>query len=92
MTLRWSAKKAPETFVLRVIRVYQYARSGRPSPCRFDPTCSAYVYEAVEAFGLRRGGWMGLKRIVRCRPWGGSGYDPVCVSTEGARAVREGGR
>ena len=66
------------------IRVYQCTLSpllgllsGPGSGCRFTPSCSRYFLEAVEAHGLRRGTWLGLKRLARCQPWGGSGYDPV---------------
>lgn len=45
--------------------------------CRFQPTCSVYALDALEHHGAIRGGWLALKRIVRCHPWGGSGYDPV---------------
>lgn len=45
--------------------------------CRFQPTCSEYAAEALEAHGSFRGGWLALKRIGRCHPWGGAGYDPV---------------
>jgi len=45
--------------------------------CRFQPTCSHYVIEAVETHGALRGLWLGLKRLGRCHPWGGSGFDPV---------------
>jgi putative membrane protein insertion efficiency factor len=45
--------------------------------CRFQPTCSRYFLEAVETHGALRGGWLGLKRLGRCHPWGGSGFDPV---------------
>ncbi|MEM1302242.1 MAG: membrane protein insertion efficiency factor YidD [Pseudomonadota bacterium] len=45
--------------------------------CRYQPTCSAYALEALEKHGAVKGGWLALRRIGRCNPWGGSGYDPV---------------
>lgn len=63
--------------VVLVVRLYQGARAGRPSPCRYLPTCSAYAIEAVTRHGAGRGGWMALRRVGRCHPWGGRGYDPV---------------
>lgn len=45
--------------------------------CRFDPTCSAYAIEAFRTHGAIRGGWLTLRRLVRCHPWGGGGFDPV---------------
>ena len=45
--------------------------------CRFHPTCSQYAIEAIEKYGAMRGGWRAIKRIARCHPWGGEGYDPV---------------
>lgn len=48
-----------------------------PPSCRFTPTCSAYALEAIRKHGPVRGLWLALKRIFRCHPWGGSGYDPV---------------
>ena len=63
--------------VLAAVRLYQLVRAGRPSPCRYVPSCSAYAAEAVERHGARRGGWLAVRRVLRCHPWGGSGLDPV---------------
>ena len=70
--------------VLKLIRVYQVGVSpvltaicGPGGGCRFEPSCSRYFVEAVERFGIWRGGWLGLKRMARCHPWGGHGFDPV---------------
>jgi hypothetical protein len=60
-----------------VFRGWQAARAGRPSPCRFTPTCSAYGIEAVERHGALRGSWLTARRLLRCHPWGRFGYDPV---------------
>ena len=61
-----------------LIRLYQQAISPYlPTMCRFQPSCSQYTAEAVERYGALRGTWLGLKRILRCRPMGGRGYDPV---------------
>lgn len=60
------------------LRVYQLTLSGLLGRhCRFEPTCSHYAQEAVMRFGVVRGGWLALKRIARCGPFGGHGYDPV---------------
>lgn len=60
------------------IRFYQLAISPILGPsCRYEPTCSHYMIQAIEEWGVFKGTWMGLKRIARCHPWGGHGYDPV---------------
>ncbi len=48
-----------------------------PPSCRYQPSCSAYAITAIQRYGAARGGWMALKRILRCNPWGGHGPDPV---------------
>lgn len=69
--------------VLLAIRLYQVTFSGLfPNTCRFQPTCSQYMYEAVVRRGVFRGFWMGVRRIGRCRPGGGQGYDPVILEGE----------
>ena len=63
---------------LFLIKVYQTLISPfTPSTCRFQPTCSHYAKEALEKHGFFKGGWLALKRIFSCHPWGRSGYDPV---------------
>jgi putative membrane protein insertion efficiency factor len=60
-----------------LIRAYQHARAGRPSPCRFFPSCSAYALEAVEVHGAVRGSALAARRLCRCHPWGAHGIDLV---------------
>ncbi len=63
---------------LALIGGYQrYVSRVLPSSCRFHPSCSVFTYEAIERYGLLRGGWMGVKRIARCHPLNEGGYDPV---------------
>lgn len=60
------------------IRFYQRCISPfTPPSCRFTPTCSQYAVEALRKHGAFRGSWLAVKRLLRCNPWGGSGYDPV---------------
>jgi putative membrane protein insertion efficiency factor len=60
------------------IRGYQLLISPvLPGTCRYEPSCSQYGLEAVSRFGALKGGWLALKRLGRCHPWGGWGYDPV---------------
>ena len=64
-----------------MIRGYQLLVSPVLAPtCRYEPTCSAYALKAVSRFGAARGGWLSLKRMVSCHPWGGAGFDPVPLS------------
>jgi len=71
-------KNAIEWLMILLIRFYQQAISPylRPS-CRYTPTCSQFYIEAVKKHGPFRGSYLGIKRILRCHPWGGHGYDPV---------------
>jgi putative membrane protein insertion efficiency factor len=65
-------------FFLLLIRFYQYFISPLTgASCRYTPTCSAYGAEAIKKHGPFKGGWLTLKRIARCHPWGGHGHDPV---------------
>ena len=72
-----------------LIRFYQILISplihlvgGPNSGCRFDPTCSEYFLQAVQSYGVLRGSILGIKRILRCGPWGGHGHDPVPLRSE----------
>lgn len=63
---------------LALIRFYKrFISPALPSACRFHPTCSQYTYEAIERYGVIKGGWLGIKRIARCHPFNPGGYDPV---------------
>ncbi len=66
------------TLLLALVHFYKRVISPvMPSACRFYPTCSEYAREAIERYGAARGSWMAVKRLWRCRPFGGGGYDPV---------------
>ncbi len=71
-------KKVLGKLFIIIIRFYQYVISPYfPASCRYTPTCSAYGIEALKKHGPFKGGWLTIKRIASCNPWGGSGYDPV---------------
>lgn len=63
--------------ILKLIKLYQYTPLHTHTLCRHTPTCSQYMYEAVEIHGSIKGVYLGTKRILRCNPWGTFGYDPV---------------
>lgn len=64
--------------LIKLIRFYQVAISPwLGKNCRYQPTCSQYILEALKVHGLYKGVFLGIKRILSCHPWGGSGYDPV---------------
>lgn len=64
--------------MMRAIRFYQRALSPLTGPsCRFTPTCSEFAVGAIDRYGALSGGWLAFKRILRCHPFGGQGYDPV---------------
>lgn len=63
---------------LLLIKIYQYFISPMlGASCRYTPSCSQYGVEAIKKYGAFKGGWLTLKRIARCNPWGGHGHDPV---------------
>jgi len=76
-----------QRWLLSGISFYQKGREGRPSPCRFWPSCSHYATEAVQIHGAGRGSWLTLRRLIRCRPFGPSGVDPVPYSANQSREI-----
>jgi len=77
--------------LLAIIRVYKLTLSPLlPGSCRFSPSCSSYAAEAVDTHGAIRGGWLTIRRMAQCRPFGRSGYDPVPkISTFEATHTRQ---
>lgn len=72
------ARRVATAPLVLLVRFYQICISPlKPSCCRFTPTCSQYALEALRKHGVFKGTWLAIKRILRCHPWGGSGYDPV---------------
>jgi len=73
-----SVARWPRLTVMALIRAYQATLSHLMfTPCRFEPSCSRYTFEAVERYGAVKGVWLGIKRILRCNPLHPGGYDPV---------------
>ena len=73
-----SAQDLPKRGLMALITAYQWTISpALPKACRYEPTCSHYAHQAIDRHGALKGSWLAVKRIVRCQPWGGSGYDPV---------------
>ena len=71
-------KQLLSNILILPIRFYQRCISPMfPPACRYVPTCSQYAIEAIKKYGPFKGLWLSIKRICRCHPWGGSGYDPV---------------
>ena len=65
-------------FLIALVRLWQVGPSAvLPPSCRYSPTCSSYAIEALRRYGALKGGWLAMKRIARCHPWGGYGVDPV---------------
>lgn len=71
-------REALSAFIIAVIKLYQWIISPLIGPkCRYTPTCSQYGIQALQKHGLAKGIWLTIKRVGRCHPWGGHGYDPV---------------
>jgi putative membrane protein insertion efficiency factor len=65
-------------FLILLVRAWQWGPSAiLPPSCRYMPSCSAYAIEAIGRYGAVKGGWLSIRRILRCHPWGGSSIDPV---------------
>lgn len=76
-------KKIAIAPMIAIIQFYRYFISPlTPAACRFEPTCSSYFLQALRIHGFFKGTYLGIRRILRCHPWGGSGYDPVPRSNE----------
>ncbi|MCR5697709.1 MAG: membrane protein insertion efficiency factor YidD [Marinilabiliaceae bacterium] len=67
-----------KTILILLVKFYKnFISPMTPPSCRYTPTCSQYALEALQKYGAIKGSWLALKRLLRCHPWGGSGYDPV---------------
>jgi hypothetical protein len=78
MTINFFIQQKIKQLLITLVKGYKrYLSPLLPNACRFQPTCSEYMIEAIEKHGILRGLYLGCKRIFRCNPWGNSGYDPV---------------
>jgi len=82
--VRSGADSASSSRLIRLVIAYQRAMEGRPSPCRFTPSCSSYAVEALQVHGSARGLWLTIRRLSRCRPFGPCGWDPVPHAEHGS--------
>ncbi len=72
-----SLRRLPAAFAIALVRVYQLALSPLLGKnCRYEPSCSKYMIQAIEKYGLLLGGWKGTLRLLRCHPWSKGGWDP----------------
>lgn len=77
--------------IIWLIKLYQKVPTLWHGSCKFYPTCSQYAIEAIEAYGVGKGTWLSLKRIIRCNPWSHGGYDPVpMVSNDKNQKINKG--
>lgn len=78
MSMDWRQLNPVKWLLIGLVKFYQYVISPYlPRSCRYAPTCSEYMVEAIQVHGPLSGTWMGIKRISRCHPWHEAGYDPV---------------
>ena len=90
MSVRGSLAALPARGLMLLVRLYRATLSHvLPPSCRFEPSCSRYAEEALRVHGARRGGWLTLKRLARCRPGCPGGYDPVPPPDPPGAAVGE---
>jgi putative membrane protein insertion efficiency factor len=77
-TILWPINALASCLLIAMVWIYRWTLGWfMGGQCRFNPTCSQYMLDAVAKHGPWRGGWRGIKRICRCHPWGGSGHDPA---------------
>jgi uncharacterized protein len=73
-----AAVDLPKRGLIGLITIYQNTIGpALPTSCRYEPSCSRYAHQAIDRYGPLKGSWLAVKRIARCHPWGGYGYDPV---------------